>query len=84
MQIVHIHVPQPIFESCIVIDCPTCQRQRRAFCAYYEWYGATVICAGCGDEWHDGCMAERPFTPGWRQRQRDRAVRSLERIGAKA
>lgn len=84
MSYLHINAPSPAFESCVVIDCPTCERQRRAFCAYYEWYGPTVICAGCGETWNDGYRAERPFCRDWRKTSREHAIRNLERIGVKA
>jgi hypothetical protein len=84
MTYVHIHAPLPVETCCIVIDCPTCQRQRRALCRYYEWYGATVICAGCGDTWNDGEMEYRPFAPGWRRKSIEHARRELAAIGAQA
>lgn len=84
MSYLHINAPSPAFESCIVIDCPTCERPRRAFCAYYEWYGPSVTCAGCGERWDDGYQAKRPFARGWRDQARKRAIQNLARIGVKA
>lgn len=54
------------------------------FSRYFEWYGASVTCAGCGEEWHDGQRAERPFCPGWRKQNREYAINNLARIGVKA
>jgi hypothetical protein len=81
---IHIHAPAPVDVRCIVIDCPTCQRQRRAICKFFEWYGADVTCAGCGDAWSDGEMHERPFAPGWRRQGREYARRELGKIGVPA
>ena len=81
---VHIHAPAPIEERCQVDFCPTCERPRRMFVRYFEWYGGTVTCAGCGEEWHDGERGERPFAPGWRKQNIQYAIRNLARIGVKA
>lgn len=80
----HIHAPQPVHVGCQLIDCPTCQRPRRMLTRYFEWYGATVTCCGCGEEWHDGERGERPFAPGWRDRNRRYAIDQLARIGLQA
>ena len=80
----HIHAPAPIEERCLVLDCPTCQRPRRMFSRYFEWYGASLTCAGCGEEWADGEMLERPFMPGWRDKNRRWAIAQLARIGIQA
>lgn len=84
MSFVHIHAPAAMDERCVVVDCPTCERPRRMFSRYFEWYGASVTCAGCGEEWHDGQRAERPFCPGWRKQNREYAINNLARIGVKA
>lgn len=81
---VHIHAPAPIEETCQVDFCPTCERPRRMFVRYFEWYGATVTCAGCGEKWHDGERGERPLAPGWRKQNIQYAIRNLARIGVKA
>ncbi|MBR8182159.1 hypothetical protein KDW54_07090 [Burkholderia ambifaria] len=81
---VHIHAPEPVEERCQVDFCPTCERPRRMFISYFEWYGATVTCAGCGEEWQDGYRSERPLMPGWRKQNIQRAIRNLARIGVKA
>lgn len=84
MTYVHIRAPKPVDVRCIVIDCPTCQRRRRAICKFYEWYGASVTCAGCGDSWNDGEMEERPFARGWRRKSIEHARRELAAIGVNA
>lgn len=81
---VHIRAPEPVEEWCQVNLCPTCERPRRMFVRYLEWYGATVTCAGCGEEWQDGYRSDRPFMPGWRRKNIQLAIRSLARIGVKA
>jgi hypothetical protein len=81
---IHVHAPQPIEDAAMVIDCPTCERQRRAHCRLFEWYGASVTCAGCGDRWHDGEREERPFAPGWRQASIRRARAALAAMGVPA
>lgn len=80
----HIYAPKPVDRRCVVIDCPTCERPRRMHAAYYEWHGADLICAGCGDEWHDGEMADRPFAPGWRRKNIERARELLAKLGVQA
>ena len=80
----HINAPRPVETLCLVIDCPTCERQRRAICKVYEWYGASLTCAGCGEEWQGGEMSERPFAPGWRRRGREYARSELAKIGIPA
>lgn len=80
----HIHAPQPTEEGALVIDCPTCQRLRRAHYRLFEWYGALVTCAGCGDRWNDGEMQARPFAPGWRQANIRRARGALSALGVAA
>lgn len=84
MSAVHLNKPQPVERSCQVIDCPTCERPRRMFVAHYEWYGASVTCAGCGENWEDGCRTERPFYRNWRRDMREKAIRDLANIGVKA
>lgn len=84
MSILHINVARPVEEACNVDYCPTCERPRRMFIAHYEWYGATVTCAGCGERWNDGCREERPLLPRWRENNRKNAIRNLVRIGIKA
>lgn len=81
---VHIHAPAPVEECCQVNLCPTCERPRRMFVQYFEWYGPSVTCAGCGEEWQHGYQCERPLMRGWRKKNIQYAIRNLERIGVKA
>lgn len=84
MSIVHVHAPRPSSVSCVVLTCPTCERPRRFLVRYYDWYGASKICAGCGDTWHDGEREERPFARGWRQKSIEYARAELTKIGVQA
>ena len=47
--------------------CPT-EGRRRRFYTYFEfWYGWTLHCLGCGDEWADGERRPRPFYRYWKR-----------------
>ncbi len=81
----YVHINRPEVElSCQLNDCPTCERPRRMFGSFAEWYGTTWTCAGCGDQWSDGERHERPFAPGWRRRSVEYARKQLASIGARA
>jgi hypothetical protein len=84
MTFVYIHAPRQLEEFCAVNFCPTCERPRRMYGRFVEWYGVDLICAGCGDEWHAGERAERPFAPGWRRRAIKHARERLAAIGVQA
>jgi hypothetical protein len=49
--------------------CPNCKTRRTFVGFFYDWYGWTVTCLGCGDQWQDGEWMERPFCPGWRKQR---------------
>ena len=83
MSTVHIHAPATTTE-CSVNFCPVCQRSRRMLVQFAEWYGATITCTGCGDQWSDGEMHERPFARGWRQESIRYARQKLATIGVTA
>lgn len=70
--------------TCVVIDCPTCMRPRRMLAQFQEWFGWTHTCAGCGDKWGDGERLDRPFAPGWRRKNIERARKALGAIGVQA
>lgn len=81
----YVHVHAPLGEPFAVVTyCPTCDRQRRMFGLFYEWYGATLTCAGCGEQWNDGERGERPFCPGWRRKNINYAIKKLASIGVQA
>ena len=81
--LVHVHNP-PTTKFCQVNHCPVCDRPRRMLGVFAEWYGTTWTCAGCGDQWSDGELHERPFEPGWRKHNREYARRELSKIGVQA
>lgn len=83
MTAVHIHAPA-VTSFAAVNDCPTCERPRRMLGEHAEWYGTTWTCTGCGDRWQDGEMLERPFSPGWRRHNIERARARLATIGVQA
>jgi hypothetical protein len=83
MTLIHINAPKGK-PFALTAYCPTCERDRRMFSLYYEWYGALTTCAGCGEQWSDGERLERPFCPGWRRRNAARAIKGLASIGVQA
>lgn len=76
--------PSPTNTSLLVRHCPTCDAERQFLAESYEWYGPTLTCLTCGEEWHDGQRAERPFAPGWRQRNIAAALERATRAGLEA
>lgn len=83
MSVLHVYAP-PGEHFAVVNHCPTCERPRRMHGWWAEWHGATLTCAGCGDQWSDGEMHERPFVPGWRRRNIEAARQRLATIGVQA
>lgn len=73
---VHICAP-PLLELRVIrATCwGRCQRRRYLLVESYEWYGPTVTCLRCGDQWSDGEMLPRPFAPRWREKSVERAKR---------
>jgi hypothetical protein len=84
MTYVHINWTHYSQTRCEVIDCPTCNRQRRALAQFQEWYGWTITCAGCGEQWYDGERGQRPFIQGWRKQNIEEARAALQSIGVQA
>jgi hypothetical protein len=82
----HVHINWVRYDSewCVVNYCPTCERPRRMLGQHQEWYGVDWTCAGCGEQWSDGERIERPFCPGWRRENRERAIKRLQEIGIQA
>lgn len=69
---------------CMLNYCPTCERPRRMLGQFQEWYGTTWTCCGCGDRWTDNEPHDRPFCPGWRRANIERARAVLASIGIQA
>lgn len=63
---IHVNWARKDQERSMVKPCPTCERRRLMYGWLQHWYGWHVTCTGCGDEWTDGEMHERPFRPRWR------------------
>ena len=70
MTYVHINAPPVIEYRLHRHDCPTCERSVFATSFFYEWYGWSTTCLGCGERWEDGEMSERPFMRGWREKSK--------------
>jgi hypothetical protein len=84
MTYVHIYAP-PVASRFVRLNrCPTCDRDRRMLGEYWEWYGTTWTCLGCGDRWADDERLERPFCAGWRQMNVRRARAAVEKMGMRA
>ena len=61
--------------------CPSCTFRATTVGFFAEWYGWHVICLHCGEEWQDGEWGERPFAPGWRQRNIEAAKKRWQQQG---
>jgi hypothetical protein len=57
--------------------CPTCKKSRKFLCEFEEWYGWTITCLTCGDQWMDGQRGDRPFERGWRKKAVEYAKKRL-------
>ena len=64
---IHICSPKLMSWSVRRFKCPNCGKRKMLF-EYCEWYGASVGCLHCGDQWNDGELSPRPFARGWRER----------------
>jgi len=62
-------------------DCPTCKSEQQFLAEHEPWYGWSLTCLNCGDQWNDGELSERPFARGWRQRAIDHAKQRIEKLG---
>lgn len=80
---VHICAP-PLLELRVIrATCwGRCQRRRYLLVESYEWYGPTVTCLRCGDQWSDGELLPRPFAPHWRQKNVERAKQKWRKYRA--
>lgn len=64
-------------------DCPTCKSKQDFYCTFEEWYGWTVTCLNCGDQWMDGERLARPFARGWRKDNIEYVKEQIERYSVK-
>jgi hypothetical protein len=81
---VHVHAPQP--DACLIIrnNCTTCKRRSFMVLRDTLWYGCNITCLRCGEQWHNGERAERPFAPRWREKNKEHAramYRRLSNVG---
>ena len=60
--------------------CPTEDDDREMYGWFQDWYGWRITCLGCGEQWQDGEMGERPFRPRWRKDNIAKAMRSVDRM----
>ena len=77
---------EPVFTLCVSrvvrwekrrLYCPTCQKSRTMLREFYEGYGWHECCLSCGEAWADGERMPRPFAPGWRQKNIERARKRI-------
>ena len=64
-----IWAPEPVLALIRRRKCPTCGVPRRMLGLRYEWLYFETACLTCGERWHDGERAERPFERGWRAKR---------------
>lgn len=68
-----ICAPDPDSWRLRMLACSTCGKRRKMLVTHYEWYGSYVTCLTCGERWADGERMARPFSPGWRKKNVERA-----------
>lgn len=77
---IHIHRAPFLAARTKRMHCLTCAKRRTFFGWFQEWYGWHVTCLGCGDQWEDGEMLERPFMRGWRAKNIETAKNLRKRL----
>lgn len=75
MTLLHVSAPRAMEVRLVRVHCPTCGRRRWMTVLFYEWYGFTVTCLRCGENWADGERRPRPCAPKWRQKSIEAARR---------
>jgi len=68
------------FISLVKAHCPSCKKQRSFLFEMWEWYGRYSTCLKCGEKFFEGEMMERPFSPGWRQKNINAAKKLYRRF----
>jgi len=70
MASIHICYPKLIGNEVRDLECKhgICGKVTPHHCRYFEWYGPSVTCLGCGESYQDGERCERPFARGWRKK----------------
>lgn len=74
---VHIYAPPATETLKVWGTCYGCKRHSPIAMLCYEWYEPTSVCLRCGEQ-HG---VARPFARGWRERNRARARKWLQRAG---
>ena len=78
--VIACHGPRGVHKL-ITLDCPTCEKPTEMVERWDgAWYGTTLMCRECCDQWQDGERLPRPFARNWK---RDRSER-IERLAASA
>ena len=58
-------------------DCPVCKKKTSFLWEVFAWYPSISTCLNCGDVWSEGELLQRPFSPGWRSRNIQKALKRL-------
>ena len=79
----HIHVCWTNYsiQEVRTMDCYTCGTIQRMLCQFQDWYGWTITCLTCGEQWQDGERVERPFMRGWRKLAIEAANNKARELG---
>ena len=81
MTLIHICRPRYCRAALEQLKCPTCSLWTWHTTYYEVWYGGTIICLACGDNWQDGERGERPFERAWRKKAVQNAINHFARVG---
>ena len=74
------HGPRGVHKL-ITLDCPTCEKPTEMVERWDgAWYGTTLMCRECCDQWQDGFRLPRPFARNWMRDQSEH----IERLAASA
>ena len=79
----HVSFSRKDAERVSIGYCPTCDRRRRFYSWFQDWYGWHSTCTGCGEQWVDGEMCERPFMPRWRKENIQEAKEAIIKLREK-
>lgn len=59
--------PRGIYKR-LMRECWTCEKETRFVALWHGgYYGVSIHCLECGDQWMDGERAERPFYRYWKR-----------------
>jgi len=81
MSDIHICYSRKDIEDVFVQKCPSCERENAQFYAWaQEWYGWHLTCLECGEQFADGEWLERPWSPGWREKNILKAFLAIDEM----